>query len=63
MTASKAWWAALAGAIVAGAGAAIPLLDNGLTVAEVLTILVAAVVGSGVTGGVVYASPANKPKQ
>lgn len=62
MTATKAWWAALAGAIVAGASAAIPLINDGLTAAEILTILVAVIVGSGVTGGVVYASPANQPK-
>lgn len=62
MTATKAWWAALAGAVVAGASAAIPLIDDGLTAAEVLTILVAVVVGSGVTGGAVYAAPANQPK-
>lgn len=63
MTANKAWWAALVGAIIAAASTAIPLLDDGLSAADILTVLVAALVGSGLAGGTVYAAPANKPKE
>lgn len=59
---SKAWAAGLAGGVVAAAAAAIPFIDDGLTASEVLTILVAFLSGSGITGGVTYAAPANAPK-
>lgn len=48
---------AIAAAIVAALTTAVPLLDGGLTLADVLTVLAAAVAA----GGGVYAVP-NKPR-
>lgn len=36
---------AVAGGLISGASAAVPLVDNGVTVSEVLLIVIAAVVG------------------
>ena len=49
---------AVAGGLATGLTALVPLLDDGVTGQEWLTVVVAALVGSGV----VYAAPKNKPK-
>lgn len=60
-TAHKAWAGAAAGALVAALGVLAGALDDGLQGNEVIDIILAALLGSGLTGGVVYRVP-NQPR-
>lgn len=55
--AQKAWVAALVAGLVAALSYAIPVVDDGLLASEVLGIVLAGLVGSGVTGAATYRTP------
>ena len=62
-TPHKAWAGAISGALVGVLSVlASGVLDDGLTRGEVIDMIVAAVLGSGLVGGTVYRVP-NRPKR